>query len=1022
MRNNRRTWKRSTALLMTLAMVLSLPTGITTPRQAQAADYGLNNPTTDSNGVTTWDCVYFGNYWQNHTNDDGVVDENDAKQPIKWRVLSVDGDDAFLLADQNLDAGRYNESYTKVTWETCTMRSWLNGYGASSNVDGIDYSSDNFIDTAFTSAEQNAIRQVTVVNEDNPYYGTEGGNDTNDKVYLLSIAEASNESYGFNSTFDAFSDTRMATNTAYVAGKSYMLSDVGVADYWWLRSPDGPGYYASNVTNYGDGYDAYYDVHDGSIAVRPALHLNLSSSNLWTYAGTVASGEGGGSVYGLSNPTMDSNGTTTWDCIYFGNYWQNDTNGDGVADKNDEKQPIKWRVLSVSGADAFLLADQNLDAGPSNESDGKYTWETSTRRSWLNGYGASSNKGNIDYSSDNFIDIAFTSEEQSAIKQTEVENHGDYDTNDMIYLLSIEEASNATYGFNSTFDMHSKTRVATNTAYTAEKSGMCGVGKADDWWLRSPGGSNYDVSYVINSGYGDCYYCFGSYDNVAVRPVLHLDLSHSNLWNHAGTVSAEDRNRSIITPIPTGSVGEKPGSTQKYGLSNPTVKAGVSTWDCVYFGNYWQNDTNGDGVADKNDEKQPVKWRVLSVDGDDAFLLADQNLDAKEYDEDSSRSRTWETCTLRSWLNGYKANFDGPATDYSSDNFINAAFTSKEQSAIKQTTVVNEENPYYHTDGGNDTKDQIYLLSIAEASNASYGFNSTFDTGSGTRESLNTDYAKDHHAYTNEGTGIWWLRSPGAHYPGDTSANYGAAMVASGGFGSYDDYSGDIYDGYWHVEDILVTVRPVLHLDLSSDLWSHAGTVSAEVKSNPAASPTPTVSPSMTPAPTPGAGQDTQGTATPSTPPSNTKATLSPATVGTTIKDKTASYKVVSADKKQPAVAYTKAIKKNASSVIVPDKIKVNGVTYQVKSIAPKAFANNKKLKKITIGKNITSIGKQAFAGCKKLKKITIKSAKLKSSSIGKNAFKGTAKKLTVKVPKKQYKAYKKFLKKKGNKTVKVTK
>ena len=178
----------------------------------------------------------------------------------------------------------------------------------------------------------------------------------------------------------------------------------------------------------------------------------------------------------------------------------------------------------------------------------------------------------------------------------------------------------------------------------------------------------------------------------------------------------------------------------------------------------------------------------------------------------------------------------------------------------------------------------------------------------------------------------------------------------------------------------------------------------------------------MTPAPTPGAAQDAQGTATPSTTPSNTKATLSPATVGTTVKDKTASYKVISADKKQPAVAYTKAIKKNASSVIVPDKIKVNGVTYQVKSIAPKAFANNKKLKKITIGKNVASIGKQAFSGCKKLKKITIKSAKLKSSSIGKNAFKGTAKKLTVKVPKKQYKVYKKFLKKKGNGMLKVIK
>ena len=299
MKQHTNTLKRSIAILMTLAMVLSLPTGITTSRQAQAADYGLNNPTTDSNGVTTWDCVYFGNYWQNDTNGDGVADENDAKQPIKWRVLSVDGDDAFLLADQNLDAGPYNKSHTDVTWETCTRRSWLNGYGASSNVDSIDYSSDNFIDAAFTSAEKNVIRQVTVVNEDNPYYGTEGGNDTKDKVYLLSIAEASNASYGFNSTFDTDSKTRVATNTAYVAGKSGM-SDVGKADSWWLRSPGSSASYASFV--YYTGYGNYYTlaVYYGSVAVRPALHLNLSSSNLWSYAGTVSSE--GGSV-SVATPT-----------------------------------------------------------------------------------------------------------------------------------------------------------------------------------------------------------------------------------------------------------------------------------------------------------------------------------------------------------------------------------------------------------------------------------------------------------------------------------------------------------------------------------------------------------------------------------------------------------------------------------------------------------------------------------------------------------------------------------------------
>ena len=177
----------------------------------------------------------------------------------------------------------------------------------------------------------------------------------------------------------------------------------------------------------------------------------------------------------------------------------------------------------------------------------------------------------------------------------------------------------------------------------------------------------------------------------------------------------------------------------------------------------------------------------------------------------------------------------------------------------------------------------------------------------------------------------------------------------------------------------------------------------------------PSVKPSAAPSVTPSVAP----TARPTNKPQKTTA---PAAVGTTLKDKSGSYKVVSSNKKQPTISYVQSAKTKAASVTVPDKVTIGGVTYKVTAIAPKAFANNKKLKKVTISKNITSIGKNAFAGCKKLKKITIKSTKLKSSSIGKNAFKGTAKKLIVKVPKKQYKAYKKFLKKKGNKTIKVRK
>ena len=64
--------------------------------------------------------------------------------------------------------------------------------------------------------------------------------------------------------------------------------------------------------------------------------------------------------------------------------------------------------------------------------------------------------------------------------------------------------------------------------------------------------------------------------------------------------------------------------------------------DPIWFGNYWQEDTNGWGKADKNDAKQPIRWRVLSVDGDDAFLLSDKNLGCYSYD--GTNISTWETC------------------------------------------------------------------------------------------------------------------------------------------------------------------------------------------------------------------------------------------------------------------------------------------------------------------------------------------------------------------------------------------
>ena len=146
--------------------------------------------------------------------------------------------------------------------------------------------------------------------------------------------------------------------------------------------------------------------------------------------------------------------------------------------------------------------------------------------------------------------------------------------------------------------------------------------------------------------------------------------------------------------------------------------------------------------------------------------------------------------------------------------------------------------------------------------------------------------------------------------------------------------------------------------------------------------------------------------------------------VNTVVEDKSskATYKVTS-NKGKLTVTYNSTKNKNASKAVIPDLVKIKGKKYKVTAIAPYAFKNNKKLKKITIGKNIEKIGKYAFYGCKNLKSIKIKTVKLKKNSIGKNAFKKINKKARFKVPRKKFKLYKKLIKKaKAPKTVKIVK
>ena len=191
------------------------------------------------------DIVTFGHYEQDN-------DTSNGKEEIEWIVLAKEDGKALVTSKYALDCQPYNEEYTSVTWEESDIRAWLN---------------DEFYNTAFSESERSEIETTYVVNDDNAEYGTDGGNDTSDKIFLLSIAEA--EEY-FSSD-----EARECEPTKYaVAEGAYENSDNG--NCWlWLRSPGYYTYNAAVINTYGVVNDYGINVNYSSLAVRPALWINL---------------------------------------------------------------------------------------------------------------------------------------------------------------------------------------------------------------------------------------------------------------------------------------------------------------------------------------------------------------------------------------------------------------------------------------------------------------------------------------------------------------------------------------------------------------------------------------------------------------------------------------------------------------------------------------------------------------------------------------------------------------------------
>ncbi|WP_418963143.1 leucine-rich repeat protein [Butyribacter intestini] len=186
------------------------------------------------------------------------------------------------------------------------------------------------------------------------------------------------------------------------------------------------------------------------------------------------------------------------------------------------------------------------------------------------------------------------------------------------------------------------------------------------------------------------------------------------------------------------------------------------------------------------------------------------------------------------------------------------------------------------------------------------------------------------------------------------------------------------------------------------------------------ATSTPSISPTVAPTNSPSDTPTVAPTSTPSVSPT-VAPTKKPASVKTKFSDKKSGiyFKISNSSKKYLEYLYPTSSKTN---IVIPNTVKYKNKSYKVVSVAPKAFYNKSKLKKVCINANITTLGKDCFAKCKKLNSITFKGSK--PPKIGRNAFKNINKKAKFYVPKKAYAKYRKTLTSKTgfNKSMKIVK
>lgn len=645
--------------------------------------------------------VTFGKYPQTRSGIDNT--------PIEWQVLVINDSKALLISRYGLDAKPYNEKYADITWETSSLRKWLNS---------------DFIKIAFSETEQDALQTTTVNNSkshgNSSWYPSNNAN-TLDKVFLLSYLEVCEY---FKVTEDNINMKSRVAPTEYAIKQGADTSNMDKTlegkptCWWWLRSQ---GTHKDNAAIvFSNGSLDVGPANYANYAIRPAIWIDIESA-FHINQNKQREHKKTDCVSEINDDSINVNGNNRIKesfpvsysviprhFILFGKYPQTEHGNDNT--------PIEWQVLDVQGDYALLLSRFGLDCQQFHNVEDIATWKNSTLREWLNSV---------------FLNKAFNSFEQERIMSVIVDNGikqgnpkhytsgGDH-TQDKVFLLSYNEANEYLAISNCSFN---NTEHFANTAYAHKKLGQIYKNNrfinAQDcgWWLRSPG-ENYTSATQV-------------YKNIAISKGVN--------WY------------SYIRPA----IWIKIEKSLDYGTRNNVEKTltgkahDYKVGDAVFFGSYRQDKDEGTfGFIPK-----PIEWQILDKQESKVLLLSRYCLAIQAYNS-VEEDITWENSSLREWLN---------------DVFYRRAFNKSERKLILITEVdngPNQCNSRWSTYGGNNTNDRVFLLSHLEMNK--YLTNTTIQQSIDKKACL-TAYALQQLEKTSsyqlmiDGKTVheWWLRSPG---------------------------------------------------------------------------------------------------------------------------------------------------------------------------------------------------------------------------------------------------------------------